>query len=106
MERGARGEKGRHGRRTHDRRGAGVTRRAADFWSGVLSRQVLQHEVFSRLRTVTGVLYFEPAARTSIVLGARKKNPDGNCACVLISGRSESPRRGTGTRAVIADPIV
>ena len=35
------------------------------FWSGVLSRQVLQHEVLSRLRTVTGVLYFEPAARTS-----------------------------------------
>mgnify|MGYP000881294820 CR=1 FL=1 len=75
MERGARGERGRHGRRTHDRRER--ESRAAQLTFGVvycLRRQVLQHEVLSRLRTVTGVLYFEPAARTSSVLGAAKKN--------------------------------
>jgi len=85
MERGARGEKGRHGRRTHDRRERESRAAPLVFWSGVLSRQVLQHEVLSRLRTVTGVLYFEPAARTSPAAGggapAAKKN-DGITACV------------------------
>jgi hypothetical protein len=59
-----------------------------------LSRQVLQHEVLSRLRTVTGVLYFEPAVRTSRQPAAKKN--EYNCVRVVI--RSSTVCRTLGRR--------